>query len=711
MRAEITLESDKVSYDPSSGIISANGNVRVVQTEANGLIRELYSERVEYNKTTGLLKLIGESIMREPNGDLMSAKNIELDREFKNAIAEAMIVVLKDSSKIKAEKGSKDNTIYAFDNVSYSPCRESSCSAPLWDLLAEKAIYDKKQKKFIYKNVKLRIKGVPVIFTPYFEHPSFDVKRKTGFLAPVIRSMSDVGFLAGLPFYGAIAPDRSVKITPFINSKHRFMMATEYNQLFPKADFNFSSSFLAKGNVRKKSEDEKTPRDKKTRWHADATIAVHGLENKRFFLRCNRASDVTYKSKYPVDPSQDSSSYLSNKFNDSSIIFESFDRSYFLTTDSHIYQTDDKNTSPSVYPHINFVSRKETLLGDFFIDSDTLHLTRKSKKSEMFAKNFFRSSNTASLKKSIILAPVLIDVSSGIRLDVFNIGESEEAPKTKTKMFPVLENQVGGFLPFESRIKDLDQISIWGPRVMFTSVQSSNRRKNIKQREDSVFDNFSDLNLHAINRFGGYDVIEKGERLSIGFENSVYNKDRRWLNFFIGRSQSFSAASDNTRGRDNVVGRLALKLNQNLSFRMRFVGMPLIEKTKQFEFGANSDYKKVFAGVNYLYDERINYIQNKGVAQIGFRLGYKINEAWKVSFSKILNIRHNNGKRNLAQTIFASYADECFKLDMGIFRTNFRDEDIKPRTGLVLSVSFKNLGNAIKSGKKHIYNESLGVVE
>lgn len=139
--------------------------------------------------------------------------------------------------------------------------------------------------------------------------------------------------------------------------------------------------------------------------------------------------------------------------------------------------------------------------------------------------------------------------------------------------------------------------------------------------------------------------------------------------------------------------------------------MPLIEKTKQFEFGTNSDYKKVFAGVNYLYDERINYIQNKGVAQIGFRLGYKINEAWKVSFSKILNIRHNNGKRNLAQTIFASYADECFKLDMGIFRTNFRDEDIKPRTGLVLSVSFKNLGNAIKSGKKHIYNESLGVVE
>ena len=139
--------------------------------------------------------------------------------------------------------------------------------------------------------------------------------------------------------------------------------------------------------------------------------------------------------------------------------------------------------------------------------------------------------------------------------------------------------------------------------------------------------------------------------------------------------------------------------------------MPLLEDTRQFEAGINGDFKKVFAGISYLYDKRISCVQENGVAQLGFNCGYKINEFWKVSFSKILNVRRHSGKKNLAQTIFASYADECFELDFGIYRTNFKDKDIKPRTGVVLTIAFKNLGNAIRSGKKNIYNESLGLVE
>ena len=96
------------------------------------------------------------------------------------------------------------------------------------------------QKKFIYKNVKLRIKGKPVLFSPYFEHPSFDVKRKTGFLTPVIRRSSDIGFLFGVPYYMALNPDKSLKVTPFINSRRRAFASTEYKQLFPKADLMFS---------------------------------------------------------------------------------------------------------------------------------------------------------------------------------------------------------------------------------------------------------------------------------------------------------------------------------------------------------------------------------------------------------------------------------------------------------------------------------------
>ena len=79
--------------------------------------------------------------------------------------------------------------------------------------------------------------------------------------------------------------------------------------------------------------------------------------------------------------------------------------------------------------------------------------------------------------------------------------------------------------------------------------------------------------------------------------------------------------------------------------------------------------------------------------------------------SQIVNLTSHGGKHNLAHSIFASYSDECFKLEFGIFRTNFKHKDIKPKTGIILTIYFKNLGNLTRSGKRDMYNEEVGTVE
>jgi len=724
LRAEIVLEASGVSYDPSIGIVRAHGDVHVIQTFENSVrTRELYSDSIEYNRKTGSIKLHGDSIMKEPNGDVLTAKNIILGKKFKDAIAETLIVVLKDSSKIKAQKGKKSSNIYTFDNVSYSPCKETSCSHPLWDLVADKAVYDKDKKKFIYKNVRLRIKGQSILFSPYFEHPSFDVKQKTGFLTPIFRRNSDIGLLAGFPLYIAISPDKSLKFTPFFNSKRRFFSLAEYKQLFEKADFEFSSSFLSKGKKKsiseelnaeeKKEKEEIERREKRSRWHIDALIKSHQLENKRVTIRLNRASDMTYKSKYPVIHSRHKSIYTEKKYNDSNIALDFYNKNYYLTTDAHVYQTDEKETAPAVFPHINFNTRMNALNGELSFDSDTMYLTRNEKKTEICAEKFFRSSNTLKWQKLTNFAPFLLDFNAAIRTDTFDISktndESDKSNKVQ-KTFPVFENQVSLSIPLESQFKR--QMSIWNPTISFSSVQTSSERANIKQHEDSVFDNFSDLNLHSIRRFGRYDSLERGERLAVGIENSTYNTKRRWLNFYIGKSFATSNGDDERfKSRDSLVGRIVLKPNEIFSLRTRFVGMPILETIRQFESGVTGKYRNITAGITYMYDKHIKFTQEKGLSQLGINCGYKFNEFWKISMSQIVNLTSHGGKHNLAHSIFASYSDECFKLEFGIFRTNFKHKDIKPKTGIILTIYFKNLGNLTRSGKRDMYNEEVGTVE
>jgi LPS-assembly protein len=709
--ARITLNSKVVSFDPVNGLITASGDVVVTQETDDHRIRELHTDRIEYNKNTGDIRLIGNAIVKDYAGDLFSANNIRLDENFKNAIAEALVFVTKDAIKVKAGKARKEGEVFTFNDASYSPCRETNCKLPLWDLAAETVVYDRKEKKFIYKNVKLRIKGVPVLFTPYLSHPSFDVERKTGFLPPVIRHCSRSGTFIGVPYYVAIGNDRDLKLLPFLNSKRRGMVTSEYRQKFAKGDFDVSASILSRSKS-KTAEDI----DKRARWHVDSSFRSYNWDRKTLAVRLNCSRDVTYKTTYPADFKRHNSPWLNSTYNDSNVVFETYDCNYFLTTESHVFQTEDKLTAPTVLPHINF----DCARGDFMFNSDMMFLTRRSSPSQTLSKRFGRISNKVGWNKSMSLSMFLVEVNSGIRADFFNVGKTtdttqdppQEISKSSHKLFPIFENQVSVSMPLVSRIKAIDNTVIWGPKVTITSIETSNNRVNFKPNEDSVFSNFSDLNFYALNRFGGYDNIDAGERVSIGFEGSSYNSKRRWVNACIGKSAGLGGKkSTMLNERNAMVGRVVLKPIENIAMRIRFVGLRPFEKSQLFEAGVSAGFKNVFGGVGYFHNSKVSYVQGNGLSQLNINGGVKINEFWSVTASQVINLKHGNGKHMLAHGVSATYDDECCNFSVGIYRMNFKKNDVKPRAGFALSIVFKTLGNMIKTHSVRSFDTDIGNVE
>jgi lipopolysaccharide assembly outer membrane protein LptD (OstA) len=209
-----------------------------------------------------------------------------------------------------------------------------------------------------------------------------------------------------------------------------------------------------------------------------------------------------------------------------------------------------------------------------------------------------------------------------------------------------------------------------------------------------------------------YDSLEYGERISFGVENSIYDSKRRWLNFFVGKSQNVGRSGKNKKDdRNSTVGRFLIKPFENISFRTRFTGIPLIEKSKMLETGMSFDIKRMSMGVGYLYESRTNEIRDKPLSQLGLNLGYKVTRFWRVSGSKVFNFKKDIGRRHLSQGVFLDYEDECFSLGFGLYNSKFKDKDIKPNTGFVLTIIFKNLGGISKHTSKYLYQADMGMVE
>jgi lipopolysaccharide assembly outer membrane protein LptD (OstA) len=194
-------------------------------------------------------------------------------------------------------------------------------------------------------------------------------------------------------------------------------------------------------------------------------------------------------------------------------------------------------------------------------------------------------------------------------------------------------------------------------------------------------------------------MLEHKERTSLGVENNIYTGNRKILNFFIGKSKS-----------DNV-GRIVIHPTDFCAVRSRFVGVPFNHNLKMLELGLTSKIDKLSLDVSYFGDKRKNKHRDFSLSQIGGSVGYHINQYWSASYSEILNLQKKAGNKNLSRGIFIKYKDECCEFGFGVYKSKYKDMDIKPRTGIILTFAFKNLGEISQSSKKFRYKSIIGNIE
>ena len=112
-----------------------------------------------------------------------------------------------------------------------------------WELLARKLTLDTQRGFGTARGVKLKFKGIPIFYAPYFTFPISD-QRKSGFLTPRFADRDRSGLDIAVPYYLNLAPNYDLTLQPRYLSKRGVQLTSRFRYLLPNSRGQFAVEYL-----------------------------------------------------------------------------------------------------------------------------------------------------------------------------------------------------------------------------------------------------------------------------------------------------------------------------------------------------------------------------------------------------------------------------------------------------------------------------------
>ncbi|WP_288375713.1 LPS-assembly protein LptD [uncultured Pseudomonas sp.] len=151
-----------------------------------------------------------------------------------------------------------ENAIIRLKDGTYTTCEPGSNA---WQLKGNNITLNPATGFGTGTNVTLRVKDIPVFYTPYIYFP-IDDRRQSGFLPPSFSTSSDTGFMLVTPYYFNLAPNYDATLYPRYMAKRGLLMEGEFRYLTKSSEGQFGGAYL-----NDEDDDRKLQTDyKKERW-------------------------------------------------------------------------------------------------------------------------------------------------------------------------------------------------------------------------------------------------------------------------------------------------------------------------------------------------------------------------------------------------------------------------------------------------------------
>ncbi len=128
----------------------------------------------------------------------------------------------------------------ALEGVRFTTCPAGKSD---WELRADSIEINQKTQMGTGRNVRIDLKGVPILYTPVISFPVGGA-RKSGFLFPSFGNSDKSGFELGVPYYFNLAPNYDLTLTPFLLSRRGLGLGVDYRYLTARSRGKLDTDYL-----------------------------------------------------------------------------------------------------------------------------------------------------------------------------------------------------------------------------------------------------------------------------------------------------------------------------------------------------------------------------------------------------------------------------------------------------------------------------------
>jgi LPS-assembly protein len=711
---DVYLEADELVDDRATKIVTARGHV-----EARHSNRTLRADEVIYDSNTGAAHAKGHVVMINPDGSVQYAEDVVLDDELTAGVATAFAARVKGNITIAAGSAVRRNeNVNELNKAIYTPCdicaTDGSPKEPTWSVQASKVIQDREHQVVYYRNAVIRIKGVPILYTPIFWHPDPSAKRRSGFLAPNIRYASRLGLSYEQPYLWAISPSADLVVSPMITTAVAPFLNLTYRQRFysgtvhARLGYTYEKRFDGQGKF-----GEATSRsyiladglfqiDDKWQWG----FGAERVSDPTLFNRY-RISDV-YRRRGPFTTDtqrllsqifttrQDRKSYISI----SAISFQSLRVKPDPNGSRQFVSADSANAFPIVGPLIEARIDPDTpvLGGRFRFQGSAVMLSRTQDPRRFEAGgpetqgiDSRRVTGGADWRRTITFGNGLrVEPFGQARLDTYSINNPFASDPKNTFSRGVATVGTDISWPF-IRQRGTSSIIV-EPLVQLAASPDYNRNPNVPN-EDSVALVFDSTNLFTPNRFPGFDLFEGGRRANVGGRTSFNWGRGRSATVLVGRSfrdepnPSFYDGSGLEGRSSDWVTAVTLNPIQGLTFFSRSRLASDTFKLRREEAGLDINLWRISASTRYIYTGRD--ASGDRTESMNLNGSFRVTKNWGVSAGAVRDL--NEGLWPFSQ-FSVYYQDECIRVDVILTHDQTFNRAISPANSIQLRLTLATLG-------------------
>lgn len=685
-KSPVAFEADHLEYLEQKNIVTATGNVILNQDETI-----LKADKVAYNKQTDTAVASGSAVLIAPDGTLLFADNMETSDGLNKAKAKNLKVLLSNGSKIYGSEAEyiKDDIITMKD-VSYTPCNICDNTEPLWSANALSLEKNDKTEMITYYNAWLDFKGVPFLYTPYFSHPSPEVKRKSGLLVPSFMSNDYLGASINLPLFINVDDSQNLTLTPMITSKQGILFKALYEGRYEEGLFNLSGGITTMDKY------------KDVRGYLFSDFEYDMNSNWRMKGNVNYVSDSAFLRNYSIGNYE-------IPWLESNLQFERFSDRHYMSLGGMYFQElrydVSHDFSPIVAPdfYYNYMGNPTNKGGYFTFEAYSAAINRGSDYSNLHLAKNVQKINTLSAWHIPYIGKFgdIYNIEASLRVDGYSVHDyyvdenNSDYSGNKARIFPMLSAQ------WRYPLIQTNENSYQVLEPIVSAVVSPNGcNPDEIPNEDSLDFNFDDTNLFVNNRFVGYDRVESGSRLNYGINWKIYGNEMGNFSSFIGQTYSFTKNEEllanaglNEHWSDYVgyFGLNLAKYNIDFSYRFRLDRNDFSPHKSEFNLAFGPSWFRVSGYYMDVNEIKTEYSTIAARKETGITLNAKLNKYWTTRGWWTYDLQKDGGPIEWGAAVV--YDDECFGLHLGIKKEYSENINDSTGTTVLLLIDLKTLGS------------------